>query len=129
VLATWHVRPEDRAIALGWLGSDAPRAALALRLHDLTDDPYLGAMAHLIEEIELSPFERARRLTIPNSGRLLGASLILKVPRGSFLPLTHAAPIPLPADDLVPRSARPRLRALSRSAVVEGQLGFAHLPR
>lgn len=115
---TWHIRPDDRAIALRWLGGDAARASLTLRLHELTDHPYEGPETSLLQEIEILPFERSRRLAIDAPGRLVGARLGLKSPRGLFVPLVQAAPVDLPRSG-PPEHGTPthRLRVLPRRAV------------
>lgn len=113
--ASWYVRPEDRAVALEWLGTDSVRSTLALRLQDITDLTFHGSNAHAIWDVDLGPAERYRTVSMSAPGRSLVASLGLRSMRGAFVPLAHAGPTHLPRESEAPDLPRRRLRALPRS--------------
>jgi hypothetical protein len=112
--AAWTVRPEDWAVALEWLGPDAVRAALALRLWDVADLDFRGSNPHAAWEIELGPAERHRTIQLDAPGRSLAAALGVQSPRGVFHPLAHARICHLPREELAPARAARRLNVLPR---------------
>lgn len=112
--ASWHVRPDDRATAIQWLGHDAVRAAVALRISDVTDIHFHGSEAHHVWDIELGHGESFRSIGLASPGRSVIASLGLKSPRGYFHPLAHAGPTHLPAEAEAPNPPTRRLQVLPR---------------
>src|SRR5262249_21927428 len=88
--AAWSVRPGDWLTALDWLGEDAARAALALRLFDVTDIRFHGPNAHGFRDVELGPDERHRVVSVDAPGRSYAASLGVLSRRGFFQPIAHA---------------------------------------
>jgi hypothetical protein len=107
--ASWSVRPDDWSTALEWLGPDAPRASLALRLFDVTDIQFRGDNAHGFRDVELGPGERHRAIGFDAPGRSFAASLGVRSPRGGFHPLAHARVCHLPREELAPPRSPERL--------------------
>ena len=114
VFASWRVRTEDRSTLLDWLGTDAPRASLILRFHDITNLMFLGSGAHSVWDVDLTPGERYRALRMPTPGRSLTAALGVRTPLGVFLPLAHAGPTHLPRESLSTDGTARTLRSLPR---------------
>jgi hypothetical protein len=112
--AAWHVRPDDRASALEWLGPAAVYASLVLRLYDVTEILFDGTNAHAVWDIDLGSAEHFRTVPFESSGRSLAASLGLKTPRGHFHPLAHAGPAHLPRESPATFPPTRWLRALPR---------------
>ncbi|MBX6313043.1 MAG: DUF4912 domain-containing protein, partial [Isosphaeraceae bacterium] len=112
--AAWQIRPEDRATALEWLGPDASRATLALRLFDITDLLFHGTNAQGVRDVDLAFSERHRVVAFDVPGRSLTASLGLRSPRGYFQPLTFAGPTHLPRESPAHEPPTRRLIGLPR---------------
>ncbi|HEV3164107.1 MAG TPA: DUF4912 domain-containing protein [Isosphaeraceae bacterium] len=112
--ASWHVRPDDRAQALEWLGPDATRSTLAIRLFDITHLTFNGTNAHTFWDVELPAATSFRTIPLAGAGRSLVASLGLRSPKGYLHPLAHAGPTHLPREE--PTYAPPSrwLQALPR---------------
>ncbi len=115
--ASWHVRPADRERALAWLGEDASRAALVLRVQDVSGRQFHGHDPHRSWDIEVSPGERGRGLQFETSGLSLAVSLGFRGGSGAFLPLAYAPLLHLPPDEPSVYPADRRLRVLGRSSV------------
>lgn len=113
--AAWYVRPEDWAVALEWLGPDAARSTLALRLQDITHLHFHGSNAHAVWDVDLAPGERFRTIVLNGPGRSLVGSLGMRSSRGVFIPLAHAGPTHLPRESDADELPRRSLRVLSRS--------------
>ena len=114
VYAAWTVRPDDWTAALEWLGDEAPRAALTIRMLDITDLQFDGgdATAHSQWDIDPGLTETSRTLSVAFPGRSVAARLGVRTPRGVFLPLAHARPCHLPREALAPSEPVRRLRVL-----------------
>lgn len=96
--ASWRVRGEDMRGALRWLGADAARARLALRLYDITDIDFHGTNAHSFLDIELEFDEREREIFWNAPGRSIATCLGLRTPR-TFHPLAFAGPTHFPREE------------------------------
>jgi hypothetical protein len=114
IYAAWQVRPDDRLLALEWLGPRSAYASVVLRFYDVTDILFDGTNAHAVWDVDLAPGERFRTIPIDAPGRSLAASLGLRTPRGHFHPLAHAGPTHLPREAEAANPATRWLRALPR---------------
>jgi hypothetical protein len=112
--ASWLVRPDDWTTALEWLGADATRAVLTIRLLDITDLLFDGEHGHAQWDIDVGFGESSRTLPLAFPGRSLAARLGVRSPRGVFLPLALARLCHLPREGLAPTEPVRRLRALPR---------------
>ena len=112
----WSIRPEDWSTALEWLGPDAARAALVLRMSDVTDLAFHGRNARSVREVELSLAEQRRTIALDEAGRAIAASLGVRTTRGYFHPLAHARLCHLPREGLAPPGPARRLRVMPRRA-------------
>jgi hypothetical protein len=115
-LASWSVRPDDWRSALQWLGPEAARAVLTIRLFDVTDVAYDGMNAHSSFDVDLSLGENHRVVAAPYDGRSLAACLGVRSQWGYFHPLAHARICHLPREGLAPSSGVRRLRIMPRPA-------------
>lgn len=106
--AAWWVRSGDWLTALEWLGEDAARATLGLRLLDVTDIRFHGANAHGFRDIEVGPDERHRVVGLDAPGRSFAGSLGVLSRRGFFQPIAHARLCHLPREGLAPSGAPER---------------------
>jgi hypothetical protein len=114
--AAWSVRSEDWSTALEWLGSDATRASLVIRLHDVTDLRFHGDNAHRTLDFEVGPGERFRTIALDAPGRSLAGTLGVRSARGYLQPLAHARLCHLPREGLAPGgSGQRRINVLPRS--------------
>lgn len=115
-LASWSVRPDDWRVALDWLGPEAVRAVLTIRLFDVTDAAFDGLNAHSTSDVDVGPGETSRTITLPFEGRSLAACLGVRSRWGYFHPLTHCRICHLPREGLAPAPALPvrRLRVTPR---------------
>ncbi|MDR3622895.1 MAG: DUF4912 domain-containing protein [Paludisphaera borealis] len=114
VLASWSVRPDDWRSALQWMGPEAVRAVLTIRLFDVTDVAYDGMNAHSVFDVDLSLSENHRVIAAPYEGRSLAACLGARSQWGYFHPLAHARICHLPREGLAPVSDGRRLRIMPR---------------
>jgi hypothetical protein len=96
--ASWRVRAEDLRSALRWLGADAARARLALRLYDITDIDFHGTNAHSFLDIDLEFDEREREIVWNAPGRSVATCLGLRTPH-TFHPLAFAGPTHFPREE------------------------------
>jgi hypothetical protein len=113
--ATWVVCEDDRVRALAWLGTDAARATLALRLHDITGMHFHGRDAHHSWDVEVAPTEAGRGVRVEAPGLSLAACLVLRGASGAALPLAFAPLLHLPREEPAEWPPDRRLRALGRS--------------
>ncbi|OJW27850.1 MAG: hypothetical protein BGO49_00135 [Planctomycetales bacterium 71-10] len=115
-LASWSVRPDDWRVALDWLGPEAVRAVLAIRLFDVTDAAFDGLNAHSTSDVDVGLAETSRTIALPFDGRSLAACLGVRSRWGYFHPLTHCRICHLPREGLAPAPAPPvrRLSATPR---------------
>jgi hypothetical protein len=115
-LASWSVRPDDWRVALDWLGPEAVRAVLAIRLFDVTDAAFDGLNAHSTSDVDVGLGETSRTISLPFDGRSLAACLGVRSRWGYFHPLTHCRICHLPREGLAPAPAPPvrRLTATPR---------------
>ena len=113
VVASWSIRPDDWRTALQWLGPEAVRAALAIRLFDVTDVAFNGLNAHGSSDVDVGLDENSRTIALPFDGRSLAACLGVRSRWGYFHPLTHCRVCHLPREGLAPSPTPPprRLRA------------------
>ena len=116
VLASWSLRPDDWRSALQWMGPEAARAVLTIRLFDVTDVAYDGLNAHSAFDVDLSLAETHKVVEAPYEGRSLAACLGARSQWGYFHPLAHARICHLPRQGLAPASASVgrRLRVIPR---------------
>lgn len=112
--ASWQVRPDDWRTALEWLGADASRAVLVLRVQDITAMAFQGARAHRSWDIELAYGESRRGLGFDRPGLSLAITLGVRGPSGAFLPLARAPLFHLPPEGPASYPASRRLAVLSR---------------
>jgi hypothetical protein len=113
-LASWSLRPDDWRSALEWMGPEAVRAVLTIRLFDVTDVAYDGLNAHGVSDVDLSLSETHRVITAPYEGRSLAACLGARTQWGYFHPLAHARICHLPREGLAPAYDGRRLRIIPR---------------
>jgi Domain of unknown function (DUF4912) len=113
-LASWSLRLADWRSALEWMGPEAVRAVLTIRLFDVTDLAYDGMNAHGVFDVDLSLTETHRVITAPYEGRSLAACLGARTRWGYFHPLAHARICHLPREGLAPAADGKRLRVMSR---------------
>lgn len=116
--ASWVVRPDDWRSALEWLGPEAPRAVLTIRLFDVTDTAFDGRNAHSTSDVDVSPSETHRTIALPFDGRSIAACLGVRSRWGYFHPLTHARICHLPREGQAPAVHPRRLRVAPRRPVV-----------
>jgi hypothetical protein len=115
-MATWSVRPDDWRVALEWLGPEAVRAVLTIRLFDVTDVAFNGLNSHGASDVDVGPGEDSRTIALPFDGRSLAACLGVRSRWGYFHPLTHCRICHLPREGLAPAPTPParRLRVAPR---------------
>ncbi|WP_165065502.1 DUF4912 domain-containing protein [Paludisphaera rhizosphaerae] len=116
--ASWTVRPDDWRSALEWLGPEAPRAVLTIRLFDVTDTAFDGLNAHNTSDVDVSLSETHRTIALPFDGRSIAACLGVRSRWGYFHPLTHARICHLPREGHAPAIHPRRLRVAPRRPVV-----------
>jgi hypothetical protein len=115
VLAEWTLRRDDWQAALDWLGPDAARAVLTLRLFDITDLMFNGQNAHNVWDVELGRTETFQTIGLHTAGRSLAACLGVRSQWGYFHAITHSRICHLPREELAALcSPIQRLRALPR---------------
>ena len=114
VLASWSLRPDDWRSALEWMGPEAARAALTIRLFDVTDVDYDGLNAHSAFDVDLSLGDTYKVIEAPYEGRSLAACLGARTKWGYFHPLAHARICHLPREGLAPAAVGRRLRVIPR---------------
>jgi hypothetical protein len=114
VLASWSLRSDDWAAALEWLGPDAIRAVLTVRLFDVTDLTFNGMNAHRFWDVDLGFGETFRLIGLEFEGRSLAACLGLRTQWGYFHPIVHARLCHLPRERFAPANPPRRLRVLPR---------------
>jgi hypothetical protein len=112
-LASWILRPDDWKAALEWLGSEAVRAVLTIRVFDVTDLNFDGTNAHMSWDVDLNFGENHRAINVRIDGRSLAGRLGLRTQWGYFHPIAHARLCHLPREGLAPQRAPRRLRCLS----------------
>jgi len=115
-LASWTLRPDDWRSALEWLGPEAVRAVLTIRLFDVTDVAFDGLNAHGTTDVDLGPGETHRTLALPFDGRSLAACLGVRSRWGYFHPIAHSRICHLPREATAPASPPRRLRVIPRHA-------------
>jgi hypothetical protein len=113
VLVNWTVRPEDRQIALEWLGADGVHSVLAIRLSDVTDLNFNGSNAHSTWDVELSFGDQHRTIGLGFDGRSLASCLGLRAPSGYFHTIVHARLCHLPRVGLAPSLPARWLRVMT----------------
>ncbi|WP_337176743.1 DUF4912 domain-containing protein [Paludisphaera sp.] len=115
-MASWSVRPDDWRVAMEWLGPEAVRAVLTIRLFDVTDVAFDGLNAHGASDVDVGPGETHRTIALPFDGRSLAACLGVRSRWGYFHPLTHCRICHLPREGLAPAPTPParRLRVAPR---------------
>jgi hypothetical protein len=113
VLASWTLRPDDWKAALEWLGSEAVRAVLTVRVFDVTDLNFDGTNAHMSWDVDLNFGENHRAINVRFDGRSLAGRLGLRTQWGYFHPIAHARLCHLPREGLAPQLAPRRLQCLS----------------
>ncbi len=115
-LASWSLRPDDWRSALQWMGPEAARAALTIRLFDVTDVAYDGLNAHSAFDVDLSLAETHKVIETAYEGRSLAACLGARTQWGYFHPLAHARICHMPRQGFAPPppSVVRRLRVIPR---------------
>jgi hypothetical protein len=108
------LRPDDWDAAMEWVGPDAVRAVLAIRLFDVTDLIFNGMNAHSTWDVDLGFDERHRTIGISFDGRSLAGCLGLRTQRGYFYPIAHARLCHLPREGLAPPLPARWLRVMPR---------------
>ena len=101
-LASWSLRSDDWNAALEWLGPDAVRAVLTIRIFDVTDLTFDGMNAHGVWDVDLRHGERHRTISVGFDGRTLAGCLGLRTQRGYFHPIAHGRLCHLPREGLAP---------------------------
>jgi hypothetical protein len=110
--AAWSVRSEDWTTALEWLGSDAARASLVIRLQDVTDLRFHGDNAHAHRDFEVGMSDQFRTIGLDGAGRSVAGILGVRSARGYFQPLAHARLCHLPREGLAPPAVPERRLAV-----------------
>ncbi|MDG3003946.1 DUF4912 domain-containing protein [Paludisphaera mucosa] len=113
-LASWTLRPDDWRVALEWLGPEAARAVLTIRLFDVTDVAFDGLNAHNASDVDLGLGETHRTIALPFDGRSLAACLGVRSRWGYFHPVTHSRICHLPREGSAPATPPRRLRVAPR---------------
>jgi hypothetical protein len=113
-VASWTLRGNDWNDALEWLGADAVRAVLAIRLFDVTDIAFSGQNAHATWDVDLSFSESFRTISLHHAGRSLAGSLGVRTQWGYFHPIAHSRICHLPREETASAPARRTLRVLSK---------------
>jgi hypothetical protein len=111
-LASWTLRPDDWNAALEWLGPEAVRAVLTIRIFDVTDLLFNGMNAHTVWDVDLNFGEHHRAVGVRFEGRSLAACLGLRTQWGYFHPIAHARLCHLPREGLAPALPVRRLRVM-----------------
>jgi hypothetical protein len=113
VLASWTLRTDDWKAAHEWLGSEAVRAILTIRIFDVTDLNFNGTNAHMSWDVDLNFGEHFRAINVRFDGRSLAGCLGLRTQWGCFHPIAHARLCHLPREGLAPQLAPRRLQCIS----------------
>ena len=113
-MASWSLRSDDWNAALEWLGPDAVRAVLTLRIFDVTDLVFNGLNAHSEWDVDLRFGEKHRTIEVAFDGRSLAACLGLRTQWGYFHPIVHGRLCHLPRAGLAPALAPRWLRVIPR---------------
>jgi hypothetical protein len=114
VLASWSLRSDDRLAAMEWLGPEAVRAALTIRLFDVTDLMFDGKNAHSTWDVDVGAGETHRTIGLQFDRRSLAACLGLRTRWGYFHPIAHARICHLPREGLAPHLPTRQLRVMPR---------------
>ncbi len=114
VLASWSLRPDDWNAALEWLGPDAVRAVLTVRIFDVTDLIFNGMNAHSVWDVDLRYGELHRKIDVRFDGRSLAGCLGLRTQWGYFHPIAHGRLCHLPREGLAPVLPPRWLRVMPR---------------
>jgi hypothetical protein len=114
VLASWTLRPDDWNAALEWLGPEAVRAVLTIRVFDVTDLLFDGMNAHTVWDVDLGYGEDHRIIGVRFDGRSLAGCLGLRTQWGYFHPIAHARLCHTPREGLAPALQTRRLRVMPR---------------
>jgi hypothetical protein len=112
VVASWALRPDDWQLALEWLGPDAPRAVLTVRLFDVTGIRFSGNNAHSIWDVDVGLAESFHVIGLRHAGRSLAACLGARTQWGYFHPIAFARICHLPREELAGPAPGP-IRRLS----------------
>ena len=102
MLASWSLCADDWNAALEWLGPDAVRAVLTIRIFDVTDLTFNGMNAHGAWDVDLRFGEQHRVIAVSYDGRTLAACLGLRTQWGHFHPIAHGRLCRLPREGLAP---------------------------